>query len=89
MRDHIKHFEINNDYIHWVQEDIFFLIDSDGSTRIEAASTRREPYQTVRTVYFILGILRTDPGARVQRLKRRLEHSFRIVKQLPFHFAPQ
>ena len=23
-----------------------------------------------------------------QRLERRLEHSFRIVKQLPFHFAP-
>ena len=22
-----------------------------------------------------------------QRLKRRLEHSFRILKQLPFHFA--
>ena len=24
-----------------------------------------------------------------QRLKRRLEHSFRIVNQLPFHLAPQ
>ena len=24
-----------------------------------------------------------------QRLKRRLEHSFRIVKQLPFHSAPK
>ena len=29
--------------------------------RCEAVSTRREePYQTVSTVYFILGILRTD-----------------------------
>ena len=24
-----------------------------------------------------------------QRLKRRLEHSFRVVTQLPIHFAPQ
>ena len=28
--------------------------------RDEAASTRREPYETVNTVHFILGILRTD-----------------------------
>ena len=32
---------------------ILFLIDTDGSRRLR-------PYQTVSTVYFTLGILRTD-----------------------------
>ena len=59
-------------YISWVPEDIFFLTIL--MVRSEAASTKREapreknnvlspsgePYQTVSTVYFILGILRTD-----------------------------
>ena len=54
----------------WVPGDIFFLFDTDAGSR-EAASTMceapreknitsREPYKTVSTVYFILGILRTD-----------------------------
>ena len=50
----------------WFQRIFFFL--SIQMIRGEAASTRREePYQTVSTVYFILGILRTDLciGARV------------------------
>ena len=43
----------------WFQRIFFFL--SIQMIRGEAASTRREePYQTVSTVYFILGILRTD-----------------------------
>ena len=62
--------------IPWVPEDIFFL--SILIFRGEAASTRREvsgePCQTVRTVYFILGILRTDlwsqgtPGKATQNI---------------------
>ena len=48
--------------IPWVPEDIFFLpilivCGHAASTRRQAS---REPYQTVSTVYFILGILRTD-----------------------------
>ena len=46
----------------------FFLTDTDGSRRSRVNEARsaerkkitREPYQTVSTVYFILGILRTD-----------------------------
>ena len=44
----------------------FFLIDTDRSwqSRVNEAhrqsAKRRAPYQTVSTVYFILGILRTD-----------------------------
>ena len=48
--------------IPWAPEDIFFL--SILILRGEAASRRREvsrePYKPVSTVYFILGILRTD-----------------------------
>ena len=42
----------------WGPEDIFFslILIVCG----EAASTRRKAYQTVSTVYFILGVLRTD-----------------------------
>ena len=59
-------------YIPWVPEDIFFLTilmvrDEAASTKREAPreknnvlSPSREPYQTVSTVYFILGILRKD-----------------------------
>ena len=34
-------------------------------------------------------IITTGARPHQQRLKRRLEHSFRVVKQLPFHFTPQ
>ena len=55
----------------WVPEDIFFL--SILMVRGEAASTKREApreasrelYQTLSTVYFILGILERTSGARV------------------------
>ena len=47
--------------LHWVPEDFFFLIDTDGTRRKVAREKKsREPYQTVTTVYFILGILTTD-----------------------------
>ena len=42
---------------------IFFLIDTDGqrgAKRRKEKITSRERYQTVSTVYFILGILGTD-----------------------------
>ena len=43
----------------------FFLIDTDGPrpsrvNEVRCSLSNREPYQTVSTVYFILGILRTD-----------------------------
>ena len=50
-------------YLPWVPEDIFFLIDTDGSRRnpVQRGAKRRgEPFQTVSTVYFIFGSLRTD-----------------------------
>ena len=37
----------------------FFLIDTDRSRR-EAPREKREPYETLSTVYFILGIFKTD-----------------------------
>jgi len=57
------------DMLPWVPEDIFFLsilivCGEAASTRreapIEKNSPSREPYQTVSTVYFILGISRMD-----------------------------
>ena len=44
----------------------FFLIDTDRSRRSRVnearnAERKREPYQTVSTVYLTLGILRPDP----------------------------
>ena len=50
--------------IPWVPEDIFFLIDTDRSRRsrvneAQNAQRKRQPYQTVSTVYLTLGILRT------------------------------
>ena len=39
----------------------FFLIDTDGLRRSRVQEALRgEPYQTVSTICFILGILRTD-----------------------------
>ena len=58
----------------------FFLIDTDDSRQsrvneVQSDERKREPYQTVRTVYFILGILRTDlwnqGTARAEREKKR------------------
>ena len=57
--------------IPWVPEDIFFLSILIVSTRREAS---RERYKPVSTVYFILGILRTDlwsqgtPGKATQNI---------------------
>ena len=44
------------------QRGYFLLIDTDGSrrSRVNEARERLEPYQTVSTVYFKLGILRTE-----------------------------
>ena len=43
----------------------FFLIDTDRSRRsrvneARSAERKKEPYQTLSTVYFILGIFKTD-----------------------------
>ena len=46
-------------FLLWVPKDIFFS-SIWLMVRDEAASTRRDPYETVGTVHFILGILRTD-----------------------------
>ena len=48
------------------RECFFFLIDTDGAQRslvndARCAEEKKMTYQTVRTVCFILGILRTDP----------------------------
>ena len=84
-------------YISWVPEDIFFLTIL--MVRGEAASTKREapreknnvlspsgePYQTVSTVYFILGILRTDlwsqSSADLSPVRKKTPQ--RLVKQKP------
>ena len=45
----------------WVPEDIFFLtILMARGEAVSTGATSREPYQIVSTVYFLLGILRTD-----------------------------
>ena len=52
-------FTESREVLPWVPEDILFPINTDGSRRLRLGSPSREPYQTVSTVYFILGILRT------------------------------
>ena len=51
-----------------VPEDILFLINTDGSRRFRLGSPSREPYQTISTVYFILGILRTGPWSQARKV---------------------
>ena len=52
--------EVVTIYVPWVREDIFFLLTL--MVRGETASTRREAARGafLQTVYFILGIWRTD-----------------------------
>ena len=72
--------------IPWAPEDIVFL--SILILRGEAASRRRkasrEPYKPVSTVYFILGIFRTDSGARVLLARLRKISWFVSVSQINY-----